>query len=248
MDCIMKHLIAWPVLIALASPAAQADILDFGSASNVPLSCSSAPNGSGTPVACNNGAVIAQAYGDTGVVDITYTDLSPQRLNQSLLWWSSGFNNLYGVVYAGTNADLIGSRARIEIKPKVSGMTVNLSSFDFGSWSNPSRSTNINIYAINGTAPLFTRSPITVGTITGATSFTPNISSTSGLWIEWQNLAYNVGIDNIRFSVTATVDEPDSAALFLGGLVVLTWWAARRESVGRPKPDARVGEPRRPGA
>jgi hypothetical protein len=195
-------------------------------------------------VACSNGAVISQAYGDTGAVDITYIDLSPQRLNRPLQWWSDSYNNLYGVVYAGTNADIRGSKARIEIKPKVSGMAISLSSFDFGSWPNSSLSTNINIYAIGGTTPLFTRSPITVGnrTPSAATSFTPNISPAFGVWIEWQNNAYNVAIDNIRFSVVALVDEPASATFVGAGLVVLVL------AIRRARPRTPEGRPAVPGA
>jgi hypothetical protein len=96
---------------------------------------------------------------------------------------------------------------------------------------------------------LFSSPNISVGNATtqSPTTFTPNISSPFGLWIEWQNSAYNVAIDNIRFSVVAVVDEPDCAALLLGGLVGLGL-AARRKHAGMAKSDPQAGVPDRSGA
>jgi hypothetical protein len=246
LDRTMNHLFALTLLIALAAPGALAYDLDFGADVNVsPLLCSSTLNGLGALVACSDGAAISQTYGDVAeVVDVTYS--APLRSGESLHWWAENYNNLYGVAYAGgSNAD---SKARIELRPLAPNTQVNLSSFDLGSYFKTSLATNIHIYAIGAVTPLFTISNISVGNGgQSASTFTPNVSSAIGLWIEWQNSAYNVAIDNVRFTVTAVIDEPDSTALLLCGLVVLGW-AARTERAGTARSGPLLGEPHRCGA
>jgi hypothetical protein len=242
MDRIMKHLIALPVLTALASSAAQSYVLDFGSDRNAPPAlCSSTLNGRGTIVTCFDGAAISQNYGDIAeVVDVTYS--APLRVGESLHWWAENFNSLYGVAYAdGSNAN---SKARIELKPLAPNTKVTLTGFNLGSYPRPTiLQTNISIYVIDSVTPLFKMEKISVSK---ADLLIPNISSAYGLWIEWQNSAYNVAIDNIRFSVTAVVPEPDRVALLLGGLVVLRWACCRERRAGSAKSDPLLTKPQAP--
>jgi hypothetical protein len=220
----MKLLTCFASSLLVVTSGADALSIDFGQ-SGSPVICSASADGLGSPVACVNGAAISQSYGDVaGVADISYS--SPRiTAPQSLLWWNTAYNNLYGVAWStGSDGN---SRARIEIKAVQPEQAVTISSFDLGAYVNTSRPTNLNIYAIGGTTPLFSFTGSVGNSNVSATSFTPNISVPGGLWIEWADSAYNVGIDNIQFSVTA-VPEPASMLLMLAGVAGLL--AARRRS------------------
>ena len=190
-----------------------------------PLICSNNANGSGAMVGCANNGYLNQGYGDVaGVLDVTYSQPTFATPGLSLHWWDSSYNDLYGVAWAD-GGDTASSHARIELKP-LNGGGVTLTSFDFGAYSDTTRGTYIDIYAIGGVTPLYTFSG-NVGAEATHTPFAVNVSSANGLWIDWQNSAYNVGIDNISFNVTA-VPEPQTYALMLGGLAVVGALARRR--------------------
>jgi hypothetical protein len=207
----------------VATTGAQALTIDFAQ-SGAPVICANTNDGTGALIACGNGSPISQSYGDVaGVSDITYS--SPRITTpQSLLWWASAYSNLYGVAWS-TGGDA-NSLARIEIKAVQPGQVVTLSSFDLGAWPNAVLGTNLRIYAIGGGAPLFSFSGL-IGAGSVANSFAPNVSAPNGLWIEWADSAYNVGIDNIQYSVTA-IPEPTTALLMLTGVAGLL--AARRRA------------------
>ena len=215
--------------LIVASPGAHALTLDFGEAGS-PSICSSTSDGLGALTACGNFSYLAQTYGDVAnTVDVTY---SAPRINdsRSLRWWSTNYNSLYGVAWAD-NGDT-DSRARIELKPLTVGEGVTLTGFDLGAYVDTSRFTTVNIYAIGGGAPLYTFAGNVgnAGTNT-PTSFAVNIHSDNGLWIEWQDSAYNVGIDRITYSVGSNVPavpEPASMALMLAGLAGVGAVARRR--------------------
>ncbi len=177
------------------------------------------------PAVCGNGSSISQTYGDVaGVADISFTDVNnPQR---SLRWWDASYSNLQGVVWAdGGDAN---SHGRIEIK-SLNGGAVTLNRMDFGAWPITQRGTTIVVTAIGGGAPLFSFAG-TIGTGGLLNSFSPNVTSTNGLWIEWSNSAFNVGIDNVNFSVSA-VPEPESYALLLAGLGLIGVIQRRKRAV-----------------
>lgn len=201
----------------LALPA-QALTLDFGNGPAAPALCSGTLDGLGSAQTCGNGLGVLQTYGDVaGVVDVSYTDVrSP---TESLRWWDGSYNNLYGVLWAsGSDAD---SHARIELRATDPTALVTLSSLDLGAYANTTRNTELTVYALGGGTPLFTYTGV-VGQQPAnlATTFTPGVSAVGGLWIEWRDSAYNVGIDNINFSVSV-VPEPAACWLMLAGVAGL---------------------------
>lgn len=213
------------VSVLAAAPLAQALTLDFGNDPN-PAVCSDTADGLGPPTVCTNWAWLSQSYGDVaGVVDVTYS--APRQPGKSLEWWAASYNTLWGVAFApGSDTD---SQARIELLPVQPGDGVSLSGFDLGAYSNDTRNTTVNIFAVGGGPALFTYSgPVGNGAVS-ATHFAVNVFSANGLWIEWQDSAYNVGIDNIEYGVTA-IPEPGSYALFALGLAALG--ALRRTRLG----------------
>jgi hypothetical protein len=216
----MTHLTQ--MLLALSSlaaaTAANALVIDFGTGPDVPDICTSASDGSGSLVACGNYGYISQSYGDVaGLVDVSYS--APRQPSpNTLYWWVSNYNNLYGVAFAPSNdAD---SQARIEIKALQPDSAVTLSSFMLGAYPSSTLNTTVNVTTIGGGTTLFSYSgPVGTGSVS-ATTFTPNVSASGGLWITFQDSAWNVGIDNINYTVTA-IPEPATVAMLLAGLAGL---------------------------
>lgn len=215
-DCISMRfapLFVLPLLAAACS--AHALSIDFGNGPSEPTICSDTPDGLGALVPCSTFAYLSQSYGDVaGVSDITYS--APRVPGHSLEWWNTNYNTLYGVAFAeGGDSN---SRARIEIKAVTTGTLVTLSAFDLGAYSNTTHGTTVNIYAIGGGVPLYTFVGNVGNSSNEPTHFAVNVSAVGGLWIEFQDNAYNVGIDNIQYAV-ATVPEPASVGLMLAGLL-----------------------------
>ena len=219
------HFIAMALLSA--APWAQALSVDFGEGPANPALCTANADGTGAAVVCNNFSYISQDHGDVaGVVDLSY---AAPRLNtgESLRWWAADYNNLFGVAWAnGSDGD---SLARIEIVPVQPGTAVALSGFDLGAYPNVTRNTTLNIFAIGQTTPLFTFAGSVGNSTVAATHFSLNLSSATGLRIEWADSAYNVGIDHIEFTVGA-VPEPGTWALWAAGLAAVAGVARRRRA------------------
>ncbi len=207
--------------------AAQAFTLDFGSGPTPPSICSSQTDGSGPMLSCADWSYLSQSYGDVaGVVDVTYS--APRYTPaESLRWWAGNYNSLYGVLFAsGSDAD---SLARIEIRALQPEATVTLTGLDLGAFPNTTRSTQLNVYAIGGGTPLFSYSGNVGEPGDLPTHFSFNLTVPGGLWIEYRDSAYNVGIDNIDFSLSA-VPEPKTWALWAAGLAAIGGLASRRRA------------------
>ena len=211
-----RNVLLSSALLAL-SATASALTLDFGNGPGAPTLCTADSGGAGPASPCGDSLYVTQGYGDVpGLVDVTYTDAN--NTNFGLHWWSLNYNSLYGVLWAGGGDTA--SHARIELRALTPTDTVTLSGFDLGAWVTTTRDTTVNIYAIGGGVPLFTYvGPVGNG-IGPPTSFAPNVSAVGGLWLEWRNSAFNVGIDNVEFKVGA-VPEPASVALMLAGVAAL---------------------------
>ncbi|MYM27325.1 PEP-CTERM sorting domain-containing protein [Duganella sp. CY15W] len=63
----------------------------------------------------------------------------------------------------------------------------------------------------------------------GPSSFNGSWTGASGIRIEWEDNAYNVGIDNITYSM-APVPEPETYAMLIAGLAALGVVARRRKA------------------
>jgi hypothetical protein len=194
---------------------AQADVIDFNPADPV---CNNSSTGNGGIVACGDYGYIAQSYGDVaGVLDVQYS--APRIEDRTLRWWDANYNNLGGVAWADNNDP--DSKGRIDLVP-LNGQGVMLTHFDLGAYPNTSRSTTLTITAIGG--------PVLYGPTTGNVGGLPgNLpSSFDGAWygangirIEWQDSAYNVGIDNITYQMAVAVPEPAAFMMMAVGLVCL---------------------------
>lgn len=205
--------------VSLAAPA-LADTLTFPDGI-----CSVNADGSGAMTACVSFSHVNQAHGDiAGVLDVKYENANTVTHLESLQWWGAGYNNLPNAVFAGGGDS--NSFARITLTPQ-SGQTISLNGFDLGAYLHTTLGTHVRVWAVGGNSYSFTGK---VGELPAdiATHFSfGDISSSEAIVIEYQNSAYNVGINNIEYTVGA-VPEPETYAMLLVGLTALGWLRRRR--------------------
>ena len=53
------------------------------------------------------------------------------------------------------------------------------------------------------------------GDVGGHSSFTPDLTSSSGIILQWGPDAYDTGIDNVAFDVSPSAPVPEPASLLL---------------------------------
>lgn len=143
------------------------------------------------------------------------------------MWWNTGYNDLYSVVFA--NGGDASSHAVITLTP-LAGQRVTLTGFDVGAYYYTTLGTHIRVYEVGNPTALYSYDgPVGSGSTTHW-SFAGSISSSAGLQVDWYDSAWNVGVDNLAFSIAA-VPEPSTSALMLAGLA-LAGAAARRRRIG----------------
>jgi len=165
-----------------------------------------------------------QSYGDSAGVDVQYNYLipsanvgvSPAPVGDSLGWWDVEYSDLTNVAWGGTD----GTTGTAQIFLKALGGSVTLNGFDLGAWPNTDAVTQIFIIDATDNSVLFLASS---ALISGAvhSSFSGPWTSTTGIAIQWGPDGYDVGIDNIDFTV-APVPEPGTLGLFGLGLLGLS--------------------------
>ncbi|MYM66532.1 PEP-CTERM sorting domain-containing protein [Pseudoduganella sp. FT55W] len=181
--------------------------------------------GNGALAACFDYAFISQSYGDVaGMMDVQYS--APRLTDTSMRWWGGSYNNLYGVAWADSSDG--NSKARIDLKP-LNGQGVMLTHFDLGSYPGGTRGTTLTISDLSGNVLMTNHYNVgEAGNV--ATAFNGIWIGYNGIRIEWEDSAYNVGIDNITYEMATAVPEPETYAMLAAGLSLLALRARRRKA------------------
>lgn len=144
----------------------------------------------------------------------------------AVLFWNTGYSSLSGNVLPCLN----GGVGEFQFVP-LAGSTVTLQSLDLGSFLasvngvGPTRNYDVRVYDLSWN-PLFAQT----GTVGATTPLAINVSSTSGLYLQF-GTDWNVGVDNIVTTVTtpqSTVPEPTTFALLVPAAAGLAVVARRR--------------------
>lgn len=158
---------------------------------------------------CQNSEAIDQTYGDiAGQLDVAYSSGG----NQPMQFWSDQYSDLTNVAYGS------GAGASVLLTP-LSGYKVTLNGFDLGAWPLTNRTSQVTIREIGG-GVLFSSGAITISGQTRS-QFSGSYTSASGIEINFGPDNFNVGIDNIDFTVNAVgggaIPEPGTWALMIAG-------------------------------
>lgn len=187
----------------------MAGTLDFAESSI----CSANIDDSGAFSPCSNYSYINQNYGDMAEMDASY--LNANTDNTSLQFWSTSYNQLEDILWAGGNDS--NSRGRITLAA-TDGYFINLDSLDLGAYPSSARYTHLTVS--NGIDTYAFEGAVGTGNLASTFSAFGAAGIGSNITIEWYNSAYNVGIDNIHYTVMA-VPEPASLAMLMAGLGLL---------------------------
>jgi PEP-CTERM motif len=205
---------------SLLAASAQATTLDFDDAF-----CAAAASGVGAATACGGGSFLNQAYGDTAAVNVSYLGDINQAF--SMFFWPNGYSGLTGLAYGAS-----GATARLTLAVQIPGQQVQLDGLTLGSWLNSPRNTAFTVRDLGSNAVLFSQSSFqTGGASPNVFNFGANqVVSGSGLVLDFGPDMFNVGLDSLRYTVSA-VPEPSSWALLVGGLALVV--GARRRLAAR---------------
>lgn len=207
----MRHILAFALATSLA-PMAQAAPLTLDFSGSI---C-----GLGGDTLCGNGSLIGQNYGDiAGQLDVIYDRDRDAAGNMPVYHWAAGYETLPHVAF-GEFSD---GGLSILFQP-LAGFMVTVFGFDIAPYASSVTDTLVQVID-TATASLLVNQSFTPLPTGEVTQFSGTWASASGVQINLGPDAWNVGISNIRYSVTqvAPVDPetPSPVPLPAGGWLLL---------------------------
>ncbi|MCC6532430.1 MAG: hypothetical protein IT531_07775 [Burkholderiales bacterium] len=149
--------------------------------------------------------------------------------NPHLRIWDSGFADLTNVAYAAHSGGGPSQVGEVALWPKP-GFQVTLNGFDIAAWE-MDHATQVTIY--DAAFTVLSSSGLITASSTASSHFAPAITRSDGVIIQWGPDSFNVGIDNIDFTVSAVPEAGTGAMVAVGlGLVLIRLQRRRRARVG----------------
>lgn len=174
---------------------------------------------------------VPQDFGDNAWVDLSYRAIVPTGYGDvdtlsDLRHWPAGFGDLSGAVYSNGAP----SHAEIRIEARAPGALVTLDGFDLGGWW-ADQDARWLVFDLSWT--LLAEG---VGIAPGDAarlSVSPGVSAVDGLILQWGENGYDVGLNDLAFSVTglaqiAAAPVPKGAPLLAAALGLLVLGRRRR--------------------
>ena len=158
--------------------------------------------------------LIPQTYGDTNMVDVSYRAIntSTGAATNGLFAFASGYGDLHDVVFGGTNSSTFLAEITLTAKH---GAKIALDSFDLASFGG-ARNSPVTIRDLYGNL----LASWTAHTNATHLSWTAGTDYLDGIVLRWGPDAYNVGLDNLTYSVLPA-PEASTWAMMVAGFGLL---------------------------
>ncbi|MEP1202082.1 VPLPA-CTERM sorting domain-containing protein [Tateyamaria sp.] len=211
------RLLTVTIALLLGAGAAHATTLEFDDVTCSGASCANYGNVD---------QIAGNTYGDETGLDVSWAG-SNGTSPSPILYWTGNYSGLNDVVWTSSN-DATGSLT-ITLAA-LTGYQVTLDSFQLGSFNNQDRTSSVSITELGTTTSFLDTGAITILGSTPTTISGP-YTSNSGIVISFGPSAYNVGLDNLSYTVSEidpnVVPLPAGLPLLLAGLGSL--YAVRRK-------------------
>jgi hypothetical protein len=164
--------------------------------------------------------IVPNGYGNNAQASLFYRSIDPAAYGDvgttgAVSFWGTGYGDLDGAVWGNPNP----SHGEIRIEATDPSETVTLLSFDMGGWS----ADEVAEWFIYDLAWGLVDSGGGIAPNTGAhLSVAPGSGAIGGLIFQWGGDAWDVGVENFRYSVSGVVVPlPATALMLMGGMGVL---------------------------
>lgn len=168
----------------------------------------------------NGSGAIPDTFGDNAQADLSYRAIDASGYGDvgtigQVFFWNTGYGDLNGAAWGGPNP----SHAEIRIEAKAPGESVTLDSFDMGGWA-ADEDAQWRLFDLSWNL-IGSGSGIAPNT-GGRLSVAPGIGAVGGVIFQWGEDSWDVGVQNVTYTVSGVaVPLPAPALMLIGGLGLL---------------------------